>query len=336
VSARWPGLLAAGGWSGHDVGVDLAAAIDELYGLAPEEFVARRVVLAQQAREFGDRGLAGEIGKLRKPTVGAWLSNLLARTEQGQLEQLVDLGRGLRDAQDTLDGSQLRELGRQRSQLVSALALLGRRHAAQMGHPVGESAVREVESTLTAALSDPGAAELVLAGALTQSLEFVGSGFGPVSVSGAGADVRRRGPAAPRPTPVGSVATVRKAVLHSVPTSGGAGEVAAEEVDRAERALAQARLHAAEAAQRQQAAAAELDEAAQVVAEVSARQDSLAAQISELVRQQDAAHEDSRQARTRLDAASRAGRAADRGVDQAQSRVADAEAVLEGVRPGGP
>ena len=95
--------------------MDLVAATDMLYGLAPGEFVARRDGLVRDLRAGGDAVLAVEVGRLRKPTSGAWLSNLLARQEPDQLAALVDLGTLLRDAQDALDGAQLRELGRQRT-----------------------------------------------------------------------------------------------------------------------------------------------------------------------------------------------------------------------------
>ena len=59
--------------------MDLDAAVDELYGLAPEEFLARRTALAATAKRAGDVGLARQITALRKPTVAAWAVNLLAR-----------------------------------------------------------------------------------------------------------------------------------------------------------------------------------------------------------------------------------------------------------------
>jgi hypothetical protein len=320
--------------------MDLSGASDLLYGLVPSEFVPRREALVRELRASGDTGLAAEVGRLRKPTAGAWLGNLLARVEPDQLAALVDLGTLLRDAQNALDGAQLRGLGRQRGQLVSALAALARRHAAELGHPVGESALREVESTLTAALSDPAAAELLLGGALTSALEYVGTGFGPGGAAGDGPVVRERRGAAPRPTPLGRptpphTVAPHTVALHAVRTGpDDAGLAAAEQLDHCERALAQARLHAAEAVERALAASQEQQQAEAAVAATAALQERLARQMADLLAAQDAAHEDGRQARTRLDTALRAARAADRGVDQAQARVTDAEAALDNLREG--
>ena len=92
--------------------MDLARATDLLYGLVPTEFVPRRDALVRELRASGDASLAAEVGRLRKPTAGAWLGNLVARGEPDQLAALVDLGTLLRDAQDALDCAHLRELGR--------------------------------------------------------------------------------------------------------------------------------------------------------------------------------------------------------------------------------
>lgn len=304
--------------------MDLAAATDQLYGLAPTEFVAARAALVSEARAAGDAPLAASIGKLRKPTVGAWLSNVLARREAAQLDQLVELGSMLRDAQDTLDGAQLRDLGRQRGQLVAALAGLARRHAAELGHPVSESAAREVEATLTAALSDPEAAEQVLGGSLVTSLEYVGGGFG---VASDGPAVRARRAAAtpqPRPTPVGKV------TLHAV--RAAPPDEDAQELDQAERALAQARLRAADAAEGVEAARHERASADRAAAAAQAREESIVAELAALQEQRALAVESVRQAKVRVDVADRAGRAADRAVAQAADLVVAAERVLAELR----
>ena len=79
--------------------MDLDAAADELYGISPDDFVARRTALVAEARKAGDRTLANEIGQLRKPTRTAWLVNLLVRSEADRIEELLELGRQLQEAQ---------------------------------------------------------------------------------------------------------------------------------------------------------------------------------------------------------------------------------------------
>ena len=64
----------------------------ELYLVPPARFVAARDALVRQAREAGHRELAGELSGLRRPTVSAWLVNLLTRHERARMESLVALG----------------------------------------------------------------------------------------------------------------------------------------------------------------------------------------------------------------------------------------------------
>ena len=56
----------------------------------PSEFTSRRDALAAEARRAGDRALAAEVKKLRRPTTGAWLANLLVRQRRDEVAQLLD------------------------------------------------------------------------------------------------------------------------------------------------------------------------------------------------------------------------------------------------------
>lgn len=154
---------------------------DELYGLDPNEFVAARDERIARARKAGDRDSAAAIGKLRRPTVAAWLVNLLARDRADELAALLDLGAALRTAQRRLSGSDLRRLSGQRRQAVGALEREAGRLAVAHGRRVSEAALREVGQTLNAALADPDIEERVRAGRLETSLEY--SGFGDVGTA---------------------------------------------------------------------------------------------------------------------------------------------------------
>lgn len=158
---------------------------DELYGLDPNEFIAARDEHVAQARKAGDRDTAAAIGKLRKPTVAAWLVNLLARDRADELAALLDLGGALRTAQRRLSGSDLRKLSGQRRQAVGALEREAGRLAVAHGRRVSEAALREVGQTLNAALADPDIEERVRSGRLETSLEYSGfgeSGAAPLTV----------------------------------------------------------------------------------------------------------------------------------------------------------
>jgi hypothetical protein len=154
---------------GHVTGGDLLQeAVAELYSADPDEFVARRGELAARARTAGEAALAKRIGALRKPTRSAWVVNQLVRADPSVAEQLQTLGAELRAAQQSFDGPALRELSRQRRQLIDALARQAFTASGQKSPP---AALREeVASTLGAALADPQVAEELRAGALARAV----------------------------------------------------------------------------------------------------------------------------------------------------------------------
>lgn len=153
----------------------------ELYGTTPpEQFVDRRDAHALQARADGDIALANRIHGLRKPTVSAWLANLLAHHRADELTRFLDLGEGLRAALARSEGEQLRTLLTERRKLVAALVAEARTLAAR---PVPAQAGAEVEATLEAALSDPQAAHALRTGRLTKPLVAATQFTGPAPSS---------------------------------------------------------------------------------------------------------------------------------------------------------
>ncbi|MBA3524707.1 MAG: hypothetical protein H0T85_09195, partial [Geodermatophilaceae bacterium] len=175
------------------------AIADELYGLLPEEFTAARTEAEKRAKADGDKTLAAQVKQLRKPTVSAWLANLLARERPEQLDPLAELGAAFLEAQTNLEGEQLRELSRQRHRLVAALVSEARKLAARRGVRTTETAVRELEQTLEATLADPTAAVTVQAGRLTTAL--LHTGFGPGTAARSGSPTASGGAAAPTKRP---------------------------------------------------------------------------------------------------------------------------------------
>jgi hypothetical protein len=155
---------------------EVEEAADQLYALSPREFTAARDARAKEAKEAGDKDAAAGIKALRKPTVTAWLANQLVRQHADEVRPLLELGVALREATATLSGPQLRELSRQRNDVVRALVRQARRLAADAGQPVSEDVARGLEETLNAALADPTQAEVLLEGRLSAQLQH--SGFG--------------------------------------------------------------------------------------------------------------------------------------------------------------
>ena len=74
--------------------------------------------------------------QLRKPTRSAWLVNLVAREEPDEVAELLELGAALQQAQQTMDGDELRRLSKDRRTLIDALA----RRAGELGRDQGYDA----------------------------------------------------------------------------------------------------------------------------------------------------------------------------------------------------
>jgi len=89
--------------------MDFDQVADELYAVPPEEFVARRTEHRDDARADGDKALAAAIAALPKPSIPAWVCNLLVRAHRAEIEGLVELGGLLRDAQAELAGDASRD-----------------------------------------------------------------------------------------------------------------------------------------------------------------------------------------------------------------------------------
>ena len=184
--------------------VDLVA--DELYGLLPSEFTPVRNARAADARREGDRAAAAAIMGLRRPTVGAWLANLVVRRHRDQVGELLELGTAMRRAHAELAGPELRRLAERRHQLIADIGTEARRLAEDAAQPISEGHLAELEATLEAASAEPEAALALGAGHLTAALHY--SGLGPVEPTSAsaattGRSTRRQAPAeteqAPRP-----------------------------------------------------------------------------------------------------------------------------------------
>ena len=155
----------------------LAEAVEELYVLPPEDFTGRRDALASEARAAGDKALAAAVRRLRRPTTSAWALNLLSREEPDLVAQLLEVGAALRQAQEGLDGTAMRELNEQRRAVVGGLTRRAGDLAQEREHPLDAAMSRQVEQSLAAALADPAAGEAVTSGQLTTPVSSAGFGF---------------------------------------------------------------------------------------------------------------------------------------------------------------
>ncbi|MFH8735563.1 MULTISPECIES: hypothetical protein [unclassified Streptomyces] len=151
---------------------------EDLYRLPPVQFMAARNAQVAEAKRAGDTAAARRIAAFRKPTLAAWVSNLLAR-ETEEAGQLLELAEALREAHRTLDPEQFRTLSHQQHVLIAGLARQAGGLARRAGQPVSLSVLHEVEQILHAALADAEVAEQWATGRLTKvptvSTDFPGT-----------------------------------------------------------------------------------------------------------------------------------------------------------------
>jgi DNA repair exonuclease SbcCD ATPase subunit len=145
---------------------------DELYGLPQDDFTPARDAKAKELK--AEKELAAAVKKLKKPSVAAWVVNLFVRRETQQVEQVIAVGTALREAQEGMDGAELRALTKQRRQLTSAVTQQARTLAKDEGVKVTPAVSDQVEATLTAAMLDPECARAVRSGLLTAALSSTG------------------------------------------------------------------------------------------------------------------------------------------------------------------
>ncbi len=116
---------------------------DSLYAGPLGDFTASRDAEAKAIiKDSGDRELAARVKALKKPSLAAWVVNLLVRREGDQIAEVLKVAEGLRAAQTAMDGDQLRALTRQRRQLTAAVTTRARALAAEDGVRVTSSVCR--------------------------------------------------------------------------------------------------------------------------------------------------------------------------------------------------
>ena len=253
--------------------MDLATIAAELYGLPPKQFTAARDARATEARTAGDKDLATSLKQLRKPSVGAWMANMLVRRQPREIEQLIELGETLRAARN-LDGAQIRAATKQKQETVTKLTRQARSIATRLGQPISQTAEIELEVTLDAAFADPKSAQSLHDGDLTTALHYSGLGFGPATKDDGRATTSR-----------GSA-------------RGGAGAASAAQVSKAKREIEQARRDAGRAD-------ADVEKAQQAVTATEADLKRLRVALTVAVRKATKAHEHAAGVEKRLEHLSR-------------------------------
>ena len=88
---------------------DAEAEIDGLYGLAFDEFIPARDVLAKRLRAEGEKERAAAMAKLRKPSRPAWAINRVARERPELADAVLDAAAALAAAQEAVVAGSGRE-----------------------------------------------------------------------------------------------------------------------------------------------------------------------------------------------------------------------------------
>jgi hypothetical protein len=276
----------------------LDEALDELYGVMPDEFMTARSALRDRLRDAGESAAAKELARARRPTTAAWALNQLAREHAELVEAVLDQTRELEAAQA---GARPGQAGEVRAAMAARRRALGDAAAAAVAIAAritenAESYREPVIATLDAGSLDENGAAALLAGRHVRDSPGR-SGFPPASAPTRAA---RRRPAAPKQ-----------------PATDHAGqddrEDRAGERDAARTALGAAEAEARDAAERAEAGAAAARDAETRIADAETAIDRAKADLR-------AAKSDARDARAAAQELRRAADAAAKVAEVARRR----------------
>ncbi len=262
--------------------------VDDLYGLPLEQFVPQRTALSRELRAQGRREEAGEVTRLRKPSVAAWAVNQLVRTQGTAVRELFGAGDELREAHERAisgrgDGASLRAAADRERAAVDDLIGAARGLLSGEGHELSPAIVDRVAETLHAAALEDQAREQVRDGRLERELRHVG--LGELAAGGVSSPAPARKPAPARASAV------------SAPQPAEAKAAARERLkarEAARTAEAAARRRVARAARAVQAAEERRERAARVLGDAD---EALAAARAEA----EEAEDEHREAQNKLD-----------------------------------
>lgn len=312
--------------------MDLTTTAEELYSLLPGDFTATRNAKAKEANQSGDKDLGKQIRGLPKPSMAAWLVNMLVRRRAEEIDGLLELGASLRQAQENLDQKQLRDLAGQRHELLSALVERARSLADDLDQNVSDAVADDVEQTLHAAMADVDAADAVASGMLTRAL--ASTGWDPVDLEGAVAvpdtvdqAASAHAPSQPSRSNESSDSPTAKRPAKGKKTTGkqsAKDEDARQTTEDPEDDVEEPTEEADEEPAGSRQAKSDLEEAEQRLEEAEARQQSLEEQLEEADSRQEGLMAEIDELKKRLEELERERKAVDSEVDRLESDQDDA------------
>jgi hypothetical protein len=286
---------------------DLLSIADELYGLPLADFTPARDARAKQLK---GTPLAPRVKALKKPSTAAWVANLLVRRDTAQVEQVLEVGAALREAQASMSADELRTLTKQRRQLTAAVTTGARRIAREEGLRVTQAVADQVEATLTAAMIDERCGQALRSGLLVAALST--TGLEPADVEGAVAVPEALGfsaparEAEPRPRPDLRVVPDPDADRKAIEAAEQALSAAQSELDDAVAAHEQAKSAYDELEARSLQLQAEIDELRNRIAELESTAEEVDDEMSEAEDARSQAESDLADATRARDAAAQA------------------------------
>jgi hypothetical protein len=156
------------GQMAHD---SLQAALDRLFAVPLEEFVAERTRLGRELKAGGERSAAEEIAALRKPTAAAWALNRVARDQPDAVEEWLEAAAALRDASmhpAEAGGDGLRAAMAAHRAATARLTEVVRDDAQPGGRPLSEGMLDRVRTLLASVTADARLAERLRVGRVTE------------------------------------------------------------------------------------------------------------------------------------------------------------------------
>lgn len=283
--------------------MDFEEAADQLYAVSAADFIPTRNELAKQLKADGDQLASTRLKALRKPTVAAWVANLVAHNAPDDLDDLIALGDEFREATADMDGDRLRELTPRRHQLLDKLVKEAGRLAKAADQKVSADVTQKLRETLDAALVDPAAGDAVREGRLSSALRHVG--FGVVDENGEPTNVtpltdeRREAARARRKTQQADEAADTKAEAEKDRAQREAEEQEAAARAEAKKAFEEAVATAQAAEARVEDLDKQLDDARDALTEAQQLVHNLGAELDEARRTARDAQKESREARKR-------------------------------------
>jgi hypothetical protein len=145
---------------------DLAAFVEELYAVPPQEFTRARDARAAALKAAGRADEAKAVRQLRRPSAVLWAANQLAHAELRRLEHFVRTVADLRRTQLRDPRAAAEALRRQRAELDDLVRRAGEL-LAQHGHRATPAIERRVSDTLLGAAVDRRLSEELRHGRLT-------------------------------------------------------------------------------------------------------------------------------------------------------------------------